>query len=96
MTSEFTDEERAAMTPAELEMADWIDSVEDPDEADGRYGDLPYNEVIDALGHPIINPAVPVRHHDIEVRTAAAALADIDAGDTFDPDQFRARLEEQS
>ncbi len=46
MTNSFTDAELAAMTPADRALAEEFDAFEEPGDNDGRFGALPYDEVI--------------------------------------------------
>lgn len=56
-TGQLTDAEFAALPDEErallVNMAVTVDVFAKRDETDGRFGDLPYNDVVDEYGQPI-------------------------------------------
>lgn len=51
--AELTESERQDLTDEERELVAFFESVRDPADDDERFGDLPYDDVLDEFGHPI-------------------------------------------
>lgn len=51
--AELTESERSGLTPEERELVEFFESVHDLAGDDRRFGDLPYDDVLNKYGRPM-------------------------------------------